>query len=63
MPPEGDPRHCKVCGRVCDPGEETCSKTCRAEREQRMRSRRNYSLLLYASIALIVIVFASRFLG
>jgi predicted nucleic acid-binding Zn ribbon protein len=59
VPTEGDHRHCKVCGRVCTPGEETCSRTCAAEREQRMRTRRNYQLMLYIAVALVLIAFVS----
>ena len=57
MPAEGDHRHCKVCGRVCTVGEETCSRACRDKRAAQVASRRNYTLLLYAAIAILVIAF------
>jgi len=57
VPAEGDHRHCKVCGRVCTVGEETCSRACRDKRAAQLASRRNYTLLLYAAIAILVIAF------
>jgi len=57
VPAEGDHRHCKVCGRVCTVGEETCSRACRDKRAAQVASRRNYTLLLYAAIAILVIAF------
>ncbi len=51
-----DHRHCKVCGKVCDPGEETCSKACRARRAAALQSRRNLTYLIYAIMAFLVIV-------
>ncbi len=62
MPAEGDHRHCKVCGRTCDPGEETCSRACRERRASQLQSRRTYTYLLYGAIALLLIVFLSRLL-
>jgi predicted nucleic acid-binding Zn ribbon protein len=58
---EGDHRHCKVCGRVCSPGDETCSKACRGKREELLRTRRTYTYLLYGAIAVVAIVFLSVF--
>jgi predicted nucleic acid-binding Zn ribbon protein len=46
---------------VCAPGDDTCSKACRQEREARMRTRRNYSLLLYIAVAVLLIAFLSAF--
>jgi len=57
VPAEGDHRHCKVCGRVCPVGEETCSRACRDKRAAQSASRRNYTLLLYAAIAILLIAF------
>ncbi len=57
---EDDHRHCRVCGRVCAPDAETCSKPCREKRAQQLQSRRNYTYLLYGAIALLLIVFVSR---
>ncbi len=51
-----DHRHCKVCGKVCAPGEETCSKACRERRERSLQSRRNYTYLLYGMIVFLAIV-------
>jgi predicted nucleic acid-binding Zn ribbon protein len=56
---EGDHRHCKVCGRVCDVGEDTCSRACREKRAAQLSSRRTYTYLLYAAIAILVIAFLS----
>ena len=56
-----DHRHCKVCGKVCAPGEETCSKACRTKREQQAQSRRNYTYLLYAFIFLLLILLAASY--
>jgi predicted nucleic acid-binding Zn ribbon protein len=56
---EGDHRHCKVCGKVCAVGEETCSRACREKRAAAIASRRNYSYLLYAAIAILAVVFLS----
>jgi predicted nucleic acid-binding Zn ribbon protein len=58
---EGDHRHCKVCGRVCDPGDETCSKACRVKREQLLTTRKTYTYILYGTIAVVAIVFLSVF--
>ena len=55
MPAEGDHRHCKVCGKVCGVGEETCSKACRQTRAAQLASRRTYTYLLYAAIAILVL--------
>ncbi|MGA9839396.1 MAG: DUF2116 family Zn-ribbon domain-containing protein [Thermoplasmata archaeon] len=55
-----DHRHCKVCGKVCPPGEETCSKACRAKREQGAQSRRMYTYLMYAVIVLLLILLFVR---
>lgn len=52
-----DHSHCRVCGKVCDPGEETCSKACAKERQRRVESRRNYAYIMYALIAFIVLLF------
>jgi predicted nucleic acid-binding Zn ribbon protein len=48
-----------VCGRVCAAGESTCSKACREKRAAQLASRRNYTYLLYAAIAILLIVFLS----
>lgn len=62
MPAAGDHRHCKVCGRVCDPGEQTCSPECAEKRARQLQSRRTYTYLLYGTIALLLIVFLSHYL-
>ncbi|MGP8077636.1 MAG: DUF2116 family Zn-ribbon domain-containing protein [Thermoplasmata archaeon] len=54
-----DHRHCKICGRVCTPTEETCSAACAEERDRRSRTRRTYTYLLYGTIALILVVYLS----
>ena len=53
-------RHCKVCGQVCKLGDETCSKACRLERARQLQNRRGLMYLLYASAALLLIVFLTR---
>jgi len=53
-------RHCKVCGSVCKVTDETCSKACRAQRAQQLQTRRGLMYLLYASAALLLIVFVTR---
>lgn len=55
-----DHRHCKVCGKVCTPGEETCSVACQEERDRRSRSRRNFIYLLYGTAALLLILLLSH---
>jgi predicted nucleic acid-binding Zn ribbon protein len=62
MPTEGDHRHCKVCGKVTKPDAETCSSKCADLRERRLQSARTYRLLLYGSIALLVIVVLASYL-
>ncbi|MEM0129018.1 MAG: DUF2116 family Zn-ribbon domain-containing protein [Thermoplasmata archaeon] len=42
-----DHRHCKVCGRVCPPSEETCGPACAATRAERLRTRRLYTSIMY----------------
>jgi predicted nucleic acid-binding Zn ribbon protein len=59
---EDDHRHCKVCGRVCDVSAETCSRTCAERRAAQLQTRKTYTYLLYGTIALLLIVFLSRFL-
>jgi predicted nucleic acid-binding Zn ribbon protein len=56
-----DHRHCKVCGKVCAPGEDTCSKACRAKREQVAQTRKMYTYLMYGVIVLLVILLFVRF--
>ncbi|MGA8275032.1 MAG: DUF2116 family Zn-ribbon domain-containing protein [Thermoplasmata archaeon] len=62
MGTEGDHRHCKVCGKVCNPADDTCSKACRAKREELLRTRKTYTYLLYGTVALVAIVFLSVYL-
>jgi predicted nucleic acid-binding Zn ribbon protein len=59
--PEDDHRHCKVCGTVCAPGEDTCSDACAAKRAQVAQTRRLYTYLMYAVILVLVIAFVVRF--
>jgi predicted nucleic acid-binding Zn ribbon protein len=46
---------------MCTVGEETCSQRCADKRAQALQTRRTYTYLLYGTIALLLIVFASRF--
>ncbi len=41
-------------------GEETCSKACRAKREQLAQTRRMYMYLMYGVIALLLILLVIR---
>jgi predicted nucleic acid-binding Zn ribbon protein len=59
---EGDHRHCKVCGKVCNAADDTCSKACRAKREELLRTRKTYTYILYGTVALVAIVFLSVYL-
>lgn len=54
---EGDHRHCKVCGRVCDVGEETDSQKCATTLAQRQQSRQNSVRLMYVLIIVVVAAF------
>ena len=60
MPRDDDHRHCKVCGRICGPDDETCSAACQTERDRRLRSRRNFIYLLYGTAALLLILLVSH---
>jgi predicted nucleic acid-binding Zn ribbon protein len=61
VPTPDDHAHCKVCGRVCPAGEETCSAACASERERRARSRRTYVYLMYGTIALLLLVLLAHY--
>ncbi|HYK92548.1 MAG TPA: DUF2116 family Zn-ribbon domain-containing protein [Thermoplasmata archaeon] len=52
-----DHRHCRVCGKVTAPGNETCSRACREKREEQVRTRQNSIRLMYVLIAVVVIGF------
>ncbi len=41
--------------------DETCSRACRDAYARRVQSKRNLQFLLYASIALIAVVFLAQF--
>lgn len=60
--PSGDHRHCKSCGKVCDPGEETCSAECAAKRTRLAETRRNYTFMMYGLAALLLFVFVVGYL-
>ena len=51
--------HCRICRKVCPPGEDTCSPACQRERTRRLQARRNYLYLLYATGAIIVVLFVT----
>jgi predicted nucleic acid-binding Zn ribbon protein len=55
MPPS-DHRHCKSCGRTCDPDDEVCSTACGEKRRKNLETRRNYSYLMYGMIGLLLIL-------
>jgi predicted nucleic acid-binding Zn ribbon protein len=54
-------RHCKVCGRVTDPSEETCSAKCTEELGRRRSSRQSSMNLMYLLIAVVVVLFLLSF--
>jgi predicted nucleic acid-binding Zn ribbon protein len=56
VPASDDHRHCKVCGRICGSEDETCSEECRDKRDRRLRSRRNFTYLLYGMAALLLLL-------
>jgi len=51
-----------VCGRVCAVGEQTCSRACRQKWDAQLASKRNYTLILYVAIAILVIAFLASVL-
>lgn len=58
-----DHRHCKVCGRVCDRTEQTCSAACATQRAQTLRTRRLYTYVLYGLTLIVLVVFVLPYLG
>jgi predicted nucleic acid-binding Zn ribbon protein len=62
VPSDGEHRHCRVCGRVTRPDEETCSAECAAERARRLGAARTYRYLLYGLMALVVLVVLGSYL-
>jgi len=62
MRPTDEHHHCKSCGNVCGPTEETCSRACADRRAQQQQSRRNSVNLMYALMAIVVVVFVLNFL-
>ena len=53
---EDDHRHCRVCRKVCAPDQEYCSKACRQERERAIATRRMWLYILYAMIAVTILL-------
>jgi len=53
---EEDHRHCKVCGKVCAVGAETCSATCRDQRARTIESRRQTMYLFYGLMVFVVLL-------
>lgn len=49
--------HCHVCGRVVTYGETTCSEACKATWEKSRRSRKRTMILMYAMMALFLLIF------
>lgn len=62
VPDPSDHAHCKVCGRVCAVGEETCNRSCREQRTEQIARRRRLTYLLYGMMALLFIVALSSYL-
>lgn len=60
---DDDHRHCKVCGRVCAAGDDTCSEKCQDERDRRARARRNFMYLLYGTAALLLVLLLANHLA
>lgn len=58
---DDDHRHCKVCGRVVGAKAEFCSDACRQKREAQLASRRQFTYLLYALMAFVLLVFFAAY--
>lgn len=57
-----DHRHCKICGKVCATGADTCSPQCATVRDERLRNRRFWTGVMYALIVFFAAVFLISFL-
>lgn len=57
---EDDHRHCKVCGKVCARGVETCSDACAERRRANAQTRRTYTAILYGAIFVMLVLFVLR---
>lgn len=57
-----DHRHCKICGRVCPTGEDVCSDACATKRDDRLRSRRFWTGIMYAMIVFFAAVLLISYL-
>lgn len=51
-----DHRHCKICGRVCPVGADTCSAQCATTRDERLRSLWFWTGIMYAMIVFLAAV-------
>ncbi|HTT16995.1 MAG TPA: DUF2116 family Zn-ribbon domain-containing protein [Thermoplasmata archaeon] len=60
---DADHRHCKVCGAVTKPGNDTCSDACADVRARRMASAKNQRYVLYGLIAFILVLFIASYAG
>ncbi|HTT35614.1 MAG TPA: DUF2116 family Zn-ribbon domain-containing protein [Thermoplasmata archaeon] len=58
---DDDHRHCRICGRVCAVGNETCSRACAEKREAQQRSRQTNVRLMYLLIVVVAVVFLLQF--
>jgi predicted nucleic acid-binding Zn ribbon protein len=57
-----DHRHCKSCGRVCEPGQETCSTECAEKRRHLLETRRTYTYMMYGLAGVLILLFALGYL-
>lgn len=57
-----DHRHCKVCGKVCAPNADTCSKACQEKRDANLRSKRLWTGIMYLLIVFFVALLILEFL-
>jgi predicted nucleic acid-binding Zn ribbon protein len=55
-------RHCKVCSKPCSLDAEVCSKACRRTYDERRRTRQQYTYVMYALMAFVVLVFLLNYL-
>ena len=53
---EEDHRHCKVCGKVCSVGAETCGAGCAEKRARTIESRRQTMYLFYGLMVFVVLL-------
>ncbi len=58
MPDWEEHHHCRVCGNVCGADTKVCSPACQAKRDEQLRQKRNLQMVMYAAIAVLILVLA-----